>query len=73
MASSFAYKQEILLFGLRDWIVESWTHWKQASYTYKEPINNNPGQALMVSTMPESVVKDVLYVSESIWDALLLI
>lgn len=61
MASSFAYKQEILLFGLQEWIVDSWTHWKQSSSAFKEPINNNPAQALTVSTMPESIVKDILY------------
>lgn len=61
IAMSFAYKQEVLLFGLRDWIIDSWSKAKEEGAKYQDPTNDLLVRSMAVSSIPESVVKDVLY------------
>jgi hypothetical protein len=63
IATSFAYKQEVLLFGLRDWIVDSWSKFKEESNKYRGPNQDLFGKSLVVTSVPENIIKDLLYVS----------
>ena len=62
IATSFAYKQEVLLFGLRDWIMDSWSKFKEESDKYRGPNQDLFGKSLIVTSVPENIIKDVLYV-----------
>lgn len=62
IATSFAYKQEVLLFGLRDWIIESWAKFKEESDKVRGPDQELFGGSLMVTGVPENIIKDLLYV-----------
>lgn len=64
IATSFAYKQEVLLFGLRDWIIDSWAKYKEESDKYRSPDQDLLGKSLAVTSVPENIIKDVLYVSK---------
>ncbi|KIM33513.1 hypothetical protein M408DRAFT_19794 [Serendipita vermifera MAFF 305830] len=61
IATSYAFKQEVILFGLRDWILETWLEFKAESDRYRDPQDDVMTKALTASSMPENIIKDVLY------------
>lgn len=63
IATSYAFKQEVILFGLRDWILETWSEFKAESDKHRDPHDDVVTKALTASSMPENIIKDVLYVS----------
>jgi hypothetical protein len=63
IATSYAFKQEVILFGLRDWILETWLEFKAESDKHRDPPEDVMTKALTASSMPENIIKDILYVS----------
>jgi len=63
IATSYAYKQEVILFGLRDWILDTWLELKAESDKHRDPPDDVMTKALTASSMPENIIKDILYVS----------
>ncbi|KAG8783445.1 hypothetical protein FRC16_002363 [Serendipita sp. 398] len=61
IATNFAFKQEVLLFGLKDWILDSWTKAKQESLKHGAPRDDAVTVGITMSTIPENIVKDLLY------------
>ncbi|KAG8822512.1 hypothetical protein FRC17_009559, partial [Serendipita sp. 399] len=61
IATNFAFKQEVLLFGLKDWILDSWTEAKKQSLEHGAPRDDAMTVGITMSTIPENIVKDLLY------------
>lgn len=66
LGTSFQYKQEVLLFGLRDWVVDSWEKSREESYRLNPATSRSGNQqfvndVILNGTLPYNVVKDVLH------------
>jgi hypothetical protein len=65
IGTSFAFKQEVLLFGLRDWVIQSWESAKIASDRHDHARGNMLFKNVTISSLPQNIVKDLLYVRYS--------
>jgi hypothetical protein len=64
IGTSFLYKQEVLLFGLRDWVLDNWEKYRIQSQEINPLQSNNQTIYLLTMTqIPFNLVKDITYVS----------
>lgn len=71
IGTSFLYKQEVLLFGLRDWVLDNWEKYRIQSQELNPLQANNQFVYLVTMTqIPFNVVKDITYVSLSCCNSL---
>lgn len=64
IGTSFLYKQEVLLFGLRDWVLDNWEKYRiQSQETNPLQANNQLVYLLTMTQIPFNVVKDITHVS----------
>lgn len=74
IGTSFLYKQEVLLFGLRDWVLDNWEKYRiQSQELNPMQANNQLVHLLTMTQIPFNVVKDITYVGPSRYNGLFIL
>ena len=64
IGTSFLHKQEVLLFGLRDWVLDNWEKYRIQSQELNPTQSNNQLVYLLTMTqIPFNIVKDITQVN----------
>lgn len=64
IGTSSSYKQEVLLFGLRDWILDAWESFKdQSEELDPSRASSETARLITTSSLPRDIIKDILHVS----------